>query len=207
MRSVKVTIAVALALIAAAIGAILARSPLTVAATNSVPASADVEFAKGDVSSCQAGSIPRGTSAIRIAFEARAVGPRIAVKILSRSRVVAEGAQAAGWGAASSVTVPVTPLSHAIGDARICMTVGELAEPFRAHGTTASVSAGRLADVRLRMEYLRPGPKSWWSLAPSIVYNMGLGRAPGGTWVVFLVLALVLAVAALTSRFALDALR
>jgi hypothetical protein len=53
------------------------------------------------------------------------------------------------------------------------------------------------------MEYLRPQPKSWWSLASSIAYRMGLGRAVGGTWIVFLALALTLAVALLALRLTL----
>jgi hypothetical protein len=57
------------------------------------------------------------------------------------------------------------------------------------------------------MEYLRPGRKSWWSLASSVAHHMGLGHAASGTWIVFLVLALMLTVVILASRLALRELR
>src|SRR6202035_4134591 len=100
MRSVMVVLAVGLALLAIAVVALLSRAPLTVAGTNSIPAKVDVELEKGDVGSCQpAGTIPQGTSAIRIAIEARAVGPMVTLKVFSGSRVLTEGREVAGWGA------------------------------------------------------------------------------------------------------------
>jgi hypothetical protein len=49
------------------------------------------------------------------------------------------------------------------------------------------------------MEYLRPGTRSWWSMAASITRRMGLGRAPGGAWDVLLVIAFMATVVVLVS--------
>ncbi len=210
MRSVAITLAVGLTLMMLAIVVVLAGSPVTVAGTNSVPPTVNLELEKGDVSSCQpAGTLPRGTSAIRIAIEARAVGPAVTARVFSGSRLLTEGRQAGGWGAAPTVTVPVRALAHAFNDARICTIVGPTVEPFRFRGTmrhTPTTNAVKLQDITLRMEYLRPDQKSWWSLASSVAYHMGLGRAASGTWIVFLALALMLVVAVLASRLALEEL-
>jgi hypothetical protein len=54
---------------------------------------------------------------------------------------------------------------------------------------------------------LRPGTKSWWSMASSIAYHMGLGHAPSGTWIVFLLIVLVLGVVFIVVRLTLEELR
>ena len=56
---------------------------------------------------------------------------------------------------------------------------------------------------RIRVEYLRPGGASWWSVAPEVARRMGLGRAAPGTWIVLLVLALMGCLVALCSRLVL----
>jgi hypothetical protein len=58
----------------------------------------------------------------------------------------------------------------------------------------------------LNMAYLRPGSKSWWSLAPSIIRHIGLGHEPHGTWTAFLVVALMLAVVFVVSLLTLKEL-
>lgn len=210
MRSVTVALAVGLALTAIAVVVTLAKSPITVAGTNSVPIRVEGELEKGDVGSCQStGTIPSGTSAIRIAIEPHDIGPKVTVKVTSGSRILAEGEQPAGWGSASTVTVPVKRFNHAVSAARICTTIGATVQPFRFRGMRrpAPVGANKLQDVNLHMEYMQPGPKSWWSLIPSVAYHMGLGRAASGTWIVYLVLALMIAVAVLASRLTLKELR
>jgi hypothetical protein len=211
MRSVKVVLAVGLAALAVAIVLVLAQSPISVAGGNSVPAKAYVELERGDIGSCQpSASIPKGTTAIRMTIEARAVGPKVSVRVISGSRVLSEGSQPAGWGSAPTVTVPVGRLAHAVHDARICIAIGPTVEPFRFYGIQAGSTAlatNRLQQMTLRMEYLRPGPESWWSLASTVSYHLGLGRAAGGTWIVFLALALMLAATVLASRLMVRELR
>lgn len=209
MHSVKIALSVALALAVVTIGVTLSRSPLVVAGKNSVPGEADVELNNGNAStsSCQqAGTLPRGISAIRVALEVRAVGPRVVLKVLSGSRVLTAGEVPAGWGVATSATVPVRRVSHTVRNALICMTIGPTVEPFRVRGALVDPTATEVRtvrEVRLGMEYLRPGRRSWSSLGSSIAHHMGLGNAAGGGWVVFPTIALMLAVAILASRLAL----
>jgi hypothetical protein len=211
MPRVKLAVAAALALVAAAVGVVLSYSPLVVAGTNSVAPAAVAEFKRGDIGACQqAATIPAGTSAIRIALEARAIGPKVAVRVLSGKRVLTSGQRAAGWGPAPTVTVPVRRVREIVSGAFVCAAVGPTVEPFRVHGVAlarATVGARTLGDVRLRIEYLRPGPRSWWSLSSSIAYHLGLGRAASGTWLAFLALALMITVAALAARLVMAELR
>jgi hypothetical protein len=97
-----------------------------------------------------------------------------------------------------------------IPNTRICIAFGPAVEPIEINGaqvqtTTASGSTGRA--VRFRVEYLRVGHSSWLSLASSVAHRMGLGHAPSGTWIVFLLIALMITVAALASRLILRELR
>jgi hypothetical protein len=210
MRSVKIALAGALALLAVAIGAVLSHSPLVVAGANSVEAPL---YRDGSVSSSasscqQAGVLPQGTTAIRISLGANA-DPRITVKVLAGSHLLTQGERPAGGGLNASATIPVRRVKSTVRDARVCMTLGA-GEPVGIRGIAAQPSPSgvyRLQDVALRMEYLRPGPKSWWSLTSSIAHDFGLGRGFGGTWIVFLVLALMLAVVVLASRLTLRELR
>jgi hypothetical protein len=210
VRSVGVALAVGLALAATAVGVVLSRSPLTVAATNSIPANPGVAYAKGGSSGCQiSGTLPRGTSAIRISVSQN-IGPRVTLKAFSGSQVIAQGERDSGWGIDETVTVPVKRVSRTIPNARICIAFGAAVEPIEINGavvqtTTASGQASRA--VRFRVEYLRRGHASWWSLASSVARRMGLGHAPAGTWIVFLLIALMITVAALTSRLLLRELR
>lgn len=211
MQSVKIALAGALALVALAICAVLSHSPLTVAGANSVRAPL---YRNGSVtsnsSSCQrAGTVPEGTSAIRISLGANA-DPRITVKVFASSRLITQGERGAGGALNATATVPVGRVPHAVHDALVCMTLGPSEEVVGIRGIPGRLTADRVynfQDVQLRMEYLKPGSGSWWSLIPSIAYHFGLGRAAGGTWIVFLVLALMLAVTALACRLTLKELR
>jgi hypothetical protein len=209
-RSVIAALAVGLALITITAIVTLARSPLTTAGTNSIPGSEYLELKTG-LSTCQpAGKIPRGTSAIRVGVEGRSANPAVTLRVLTGSRILREGQQIAGFGATPTVTVPVRPLANAVDGARICTTVRRTPEPIRFYGTPTNSSgpnANQPQTAVLHMEYLRPDPKSWWSLAPSIAHHMGLGHAPSGTWVAFLVLALMLAVVTIVSQLTLKELR
>jgi hypothetical protein len=209
MRSVKVALAVAIAFTVVAIGAVLSRAPLTVAGTNSVQVKAPVAFTHGNTSSCQTGTLPQETSGIRVSL-ASGAGPRLHIRVLSGSRVVTQGERPAGWGLEANVVVPVRAVTRTVRNALICITVGRVVEPMPVLGVpTRPRSPQPLAfkDVRLRLEYLRPGPKSWWSLASSISYHLGLGRAASGTWLAFFVLSVMIAIAILAVRLTLEELR
>jgi hypothetical protein len=210
MRRVQIALAGGLVLIAIAIGVTLARAPLSVAGTNAVPAELAVGHTNGPAHSCQqAGTLPQGTSVIRVSLSAN-VGPKVSLRVLSGSHLLTKGERSAGWGVDETVNVPVSPLAHPVPNAVICTAVGPTIEALQLNGkprVAGSAESRSLHEVLLRMEYLHPGPKSWWSLASSIAHHMGIGHAPGGTSSVVLVLVLMLAVIALASRLALRELR
>jgi hypothetical protein len=209
-RSVRIALSVGLALVAIAIGVLLTRSPVTVAGTNSVTAEPHVSFAPGGSTGCQqAGTVPQGTSGVRLSFSEN-TGPAVTVRLLSGGEIVTEGERPAGWGSDETVTVPVKRVTRTIPNARICVSFGEAVERVLVNGslTSASRAPGNSPGiVRLRIEYLRSGHSTWWSLASTIAHRMGFGHAPSGTWIVFLLIALAITTTALASRLLLRELR
>jgi hypothetical protein len=209
-RWVLVALAVGLALIAIAIGVVLSRAPLAVIGSNGIPLMHGVAYAKGGSSGCQqAGTIPAGTSAIRISAGAN-TGPSVRVKVVSGTEVVTQGKRPAGWGITESVTVPVKRVVRTIPNATLCLAFGPAVEEIEINGSvvrTTSASGKPASAVRLRFEYMRPGHQSWWSLVSPVARRMGFGHAPSGTWIVFLLLALTIAIVALASRLVLRELR
>jgi hypothetical protein len=211
-RSVIATLAVGLTAIAVAIVAVLAHSPLTLASANSASSTNYIELEeKGRLSTCQpAGPIPQDTSAIRFGIEGIHFSPAVSVRVLLGARVLREGHQIAGGPSIPNVSVPVARLTHPVDGARICMTVGPAIEPIRFYGTpkhTSAPASNPLQEATLHVEYLRTGAKSWLSFVPSITDHMGLGHAPSGTWIVFLLLILMLAVILIVVRLTLEELR
>jgi branched-subunit amino acid transport protein len=206
MRRVQIALAAGLAITAATLGSVLSRSPLTVAATNSVSAHDDIGRIQPDSSFCQeGGTVPRGTTAVRASLSANA-GPTVKLEVLSGSRLVTEGQRTAGWGIEETVTVPVRRVPRAVSHALVCVSVGPSIEVVQVNGSATQLASNRGSDpgtAILRLEYLRPGLSSWWSLASSIAYRMGLGRAPSGAVVAPLALVLMLAIAMLASRLIL----
>jgi Predicted membrane protein (DUF2142) len=204
-RRAKLALAAGLALVAIAIGAVLSRSPLVVAGTNSVPTPNTTGFIRAGKRLCvNGGTVPRNTVAIRVPLEAN-VGPEVSVSVSAGSRVLTTGTRAAGWGDATAVAVPVKRTAHPIGDASVCISVGPVS-PFLLVAATVVTSTSptgqEVSAESLHLEYLRSSQTSWWSLVPSIVRHMSFGHAAPGTWVVFFVLALMLAVAFLASWLA-----
>lgn len=200
--SVRLALATGLAVTAIALGLVLSQTPLVLAGTNGVPASFAVTFLHRGGTFCQrGGTLPAGTVAIRVSLSANA-GPHVSLQALSGSRTIATGERAAGWGTDETVTVPVARVARTVGDARVCVTAGQAAEPIQVNGARVQTAGGGEV-VWLRLEYLRHGAASWASLAASVAHRMGLAHAPAGTWVVFPLLAAMLAVCVLASRLLL----
>jgi hypothetical protein len=185
----------------------LTQAPITVARVNTAQ-TAFVAEVHQKTSVCQPGEVlPRGTSAIRLRAYAF-LGPRVTVAVLAHSHVIAHGERGSGW-TAGVVTVPVNPLSSTRAGVELCFTlfgngdesIGLVGEPNDA----APLARGQNAPLpgRVRVEYLRPGGASWWSLAPEVARRMGLGHAPAGSWGVLLVIALMGGLVALCSRLIL----
>jgi hypothetical protein len=205
MRDVKIALILALALVAIALAGVLSGSPPAVTRAKAPMADANtVGRLTGGDEVCQGGEVvPRGTTAMRVWLEA-VVGPPLTLTARSGSRVLTSGARGAGW-STGSVTIPVRPLARTRSDVTVCVGVGQAREPVRVRGIAgppryAAYDAGHepLAG-RVLIEYLRPGGRSWWSLARSVVRRMGLGHALGGAWVALLALAIVAAMVAAAS--------
>ncbi len=204
MSGVKVALAAGLGVTAIAAGLTLTRAPATVAHSNSVPEEGVVASSAGGAHACQAGeTLPRGTSAIRLALQA-VVGPRVTVQALEDGRVVSQGTRGAGW-TAGAVTVPVERPPRTVGEATVCFGLGRTRGPVSAYGvrTPAALALRRAVGSpfagRMKIEYLRPGTSSWWSQVPAVARRMGLGHAAAGTWLALLAAVMALTVVALAS--------
>lgn len=209
MWSVGIALGVGLVAIAATLVLVLARSPVEVLSTNSIPPATVVASTHGDASTCQGGeSVPRGTSAIRVWVTGN-VKPAVRVEILSGQEsvtsgklsapeLVASGKEASGW-LGKVVTVPIKPLASTIRDATLCVTIARAVEPIDLFGSGARHPAPGESRGKVRVEYLRSRPASWWSLAGSVSRRLGLGRAPEGTYAFLIPLLAMLLVALLAS--------
>jgi len=208
MRSVKVVLAVGLALLALAVAATLLQSPLSVAARNRVPGNeTGIWKTTHGATYCQDHeSLPREVSAIRIWLDASA-GPRVSVVVSSRGQVLTSGSRPSIW-IGGSVTVPVKPLPRAVSDVTVCVSFPLGDETIFVGGslTPASVAAyeGPVPlQGRMGIEFLRPDTRSWAAQALEVARRMGLGRAAPGTWIVLVALALLASVVVLCSRLIL----
>jgi hypothetical protein len=201
------TLGVGVALIAIAVALTLTRSPPRVVRTSSL-GQATVASALADASFCQAGeALPAGVSGIRLTIWAY-FGANIHVTVSSGSRTLTAGRRGPDW-TGSTVTIPVTPLRHAVSPVKVCIDVGPNSEVLYFTGTEAPRSAAAVTSTgeplagRLGIEYLAAGNRSWWSRILEVARHMGLGHALTGTWVVLLIAALMAAVGGLAIRVAL----
>jgi hypothetical protein len=209
MRGVRIVLVAGLTLVAIAIVLTLLQAPMSVAGTNKMPGKQEEPIAstEGSATYCQAGeTLPHGSSALRIWLDA-ASGPRVSVVVSSGGHPITSGERGSDW-IGGSVTIPVKPLSRTVSGVTVCVSFRLQDETVIAQGNAAPAAIaahdGRKAlGGRIWIEYLRPGTRSWASLAPEVMRHMGFGRAAAGTWIVYLALLLLAAVAALASRLVL----
>lgn len=206
MRGVKVTLGVGIALIAIVTAYTLTRSPPRVVRTSSL-GQATVATTIADASFCQTGeALPAGVSGIRLTIWAF-FGANIHVTVSSGSRTLTAGRRGPDW-TGSTVTIPVTPLSHAVSPVKVCVDVAPNSEVLYFSGAEAPASAAAVASTgeplagRIGIEYLAAGNRSWWSRILGVARHMGLGHALTGTWVVLLIAALMAAAGGLAIRVA-----
>ena len=204
----RITLAACLAVIAVAFVLTLSHSPLTVARGNLSTAGGLVTTGQ-PARACQAKeALPRGTSAIRLAL-LTVLGPQVTVRVLSGSRVVTQGSYPPGW-SSGAVTVPVTPVAHAVAPVRVCFALTSMNAPVTLRGWTTRRAVAALSGEgplpgRMGIEYMRPS-SPWWSSVASTIRRLGYGHAASGLWDALLVVALTLAFIALTSWLVLKEL-
>ncbi len=210
MMRTPIALAAGLGLIALAVGFALSRSPLTLAGS-AAPGERTLSSTVQPAAACQTGeTLPRGTSAVRLGLET-VIGPRVTLRVLSGSRVLASGVRAPGWSGAS-VTIPVQPVPRTVTAVRVCFGLtlmngsvslrGSASRP----GVAARSEAGDPLPGRVSIEYLRAGHASWLSMAASVARRLGLGRAAPGSWNALLVMLLVAGCLALSSWLVLKEL-
>jgi hypothetical protein len=214
----RISLTVGLALTAMAIGIVLSRSPTVVARTNGVPIEGTVRAMTSAGEVCQEHELLlRGTTAIRLSLEAL-YGPRVSVRAVHDGELVTSGERGSGW-TRQNVTIPVKSVPRTVAQVDVCFALAPKDETVDLNGgrsASALVSSGgaraggppgidyllpvpRPTSAGIRIEYLRPGSRSWWSLALQVARRMGLGRAPSGTWTVLVVLAAMAALVAVVS--------
>jgi hypothetical protein len=228
MKKVAITLAVGIVLIGAVSAAALTRSPPRVARVG-VPTgdtrAAPLGKVLGDIVICQPGeTLPAGTSGVRIGMWAF-YGAKMHVRVYSGSRILTEGSRGPNW-TGTSVTVPVKPIAHGASGVTVCIGVGPNSQPLLLLGASAPQGAGGSTvtldvnsptpaaaarshaklDGKIGIEYLSAGHGSWWSRISSVAAHMGLGRSYSGTWIAFLVAALMAAVGVLAVRLTLRVL-
>ena len=182
----------------AGLAATLAQRPLIVAGTNAVEDRGVIARSKGNDSICQEGEVlPRGTTAVRLWIAAN-IKPSVSVAAFSGSRLVTMGSEEGSW-LGKVGTVPVAPVPRRIAGAQLCFSIGPAVEDVYLFGGPAPNPLQGEARGKVRIEYLRPGPRSWWSLAHSVAQRIGFGRWPAGAWVALLPLALMGMATALAS--------
>jgi hypothetical protein len=209
----KIALFAGLALLAAAIGLTVSQSPASVAASNRTPGSVEPLWSTTTGATvCQGEeTLPHGTTAIRVWLDA-AAGPRVRLVVYSAGREIARGTRGSNW-IGGSVTVPVRPLARTVAGVTVCTSFSLRDETVSAQGnaTPPAIAAregqGHPLAGRVWIEYLRPGRRSWASLAPEVITHMGFGRGIEGDWIAYVTLVLVAAVAALSSREVVSGLR
>jgi hypothetical protein len=192
-RRARVLVALALGIVVFAVALLItvSHSPPVLAGTNSVVAEGFVATTRGNAVFCQDGeTLPGGTSAIRLWVNTN-ISPSVQAVVSAGSQLLTRGAQQAGR-LTGAIAIPVAPVPQTVTNARLCFHFGPAVEPVRlVGGTIRARTRGEAPAAKIRVEYLRPGRRTWWSLLPSIARRIGFGRAPSGTWVAFVPLLLM----------------
>jgi hypothetical protein len=204
---VKITLGVGILLLAVAAVVTLTHAPPRVARVGATPAGR-LAATIGSVEGCQGNEVlPAGVSAIRLALVAY-YGARVHVTVSSGSRILTEGRRGPEW-TGTSVTVPVTPLADAASHVELCFTIGPNSEPIFLLGSATGAREGGVLNPggplpgKVGVEYLTAGNDSWWSRIGPIARHIAIGHDLSGTWVAWVIAALVAVVGFLSIRFAL----
>jgi hypothetical protein len=192
-----------LVLLVAAVAATLSQSPLIVARANPIHAVREIGAVTGHFADCQRDEVlPRGTTAIRISLDS-VLGPRVKLRVRKGGRLLTSGERAAGWTAAD-VTIPVKAVDATTDAVAVCFEFSAKDESVVLAGIpTGSARGSARGPGLVKIEYLEPGRRTWWSLASSVAANMGVGHAWSGGWIVPFLTLVLLAIVAIVSRSAL----
>jgi hypothetical protein len=157
---------------------------------------------------CQGGElVPIDTAALQMTIATYGKpGPALSVMITGpRGETLTMGGLTAGW-RQGVVRIPLARVAKATEGASVCLrdngpwsvaVAGDIPDP----GYDMQVGGKTVPDVRLRMDYMRPGHESWLALAPTVVHRFSLGKSDlVRHWAWVAVLALMLFAVALATR-------
>lgn len=205
-RARRLTLAVGLASVAAAVVATLPHAVERRTGTNGLPAKVFLPPAAARDTICQSGDrVPAGTAAVRL----RAIGrPHARMPIaltLSGEDGVQDVGTAARWDGAGAIVVPLRQPLRSDTIADVCVALpGGRSQLIAFKGVPIAADQGATRNGapvagRMHLEYLAAGDASRWSLLPSVARRLGRGHAWSGPSVPLLVVLLMLAPIALSA--------
>jgi hypothetical protein len=199
-------VAIGCVLLVVGVAATLSRAVSVRTGTNDVLAVDALGGSVGRLDVCQdAELIPAGTGAVRVWLRTTGrPGPALTLVATNGRATIGHGTLAAGW-SGRTATIPLRPVTRTQRPARICVTIGASSSVTLAgEASTEEADAGPPARAagaelkgRLRIEYLTPERRSWWSQVGTIARRIGFGRTPGGGAIAFVAALLMLAAASL----------
>lgn len=130
---------------------------------------------------CQPVTVPKGTGGVglRVGTYGKP-GPelRLVIDRAGAGASAVRGTLAAGW-RQGDIVVPIKETRTARREARLCIrNAGEALLAFAGGpGTGGGAVVGRRnTGGQVRVEYVEPRPRSWWSAAPAMARRLGVVR-------------------------------
>jgi DMSO/TMAO reductase YedYZ molybdopterin-dependent catalytic subunit len=196
----RLSLAVGLLAIALALVLALTRSDERRSGTDLTPNGVFAVALRPGQVACQAGELtPADTAALRMTIGTYgAAGQPLSVSLKGpRGALVTDGRLGAGW-TQGVVRIPVREVRAASDQNRFCIRneasnniaiAGDRPDP----GYDLTLDGHTIHDVRMRVDYMRPGRETWASLAPVVAHRFSLAKASWlrhWAWAAYLVLAL-----------------
>lgn len=179
----------ALLLLAAGVLAVGGRQQRHMIGSNLVRPITFIAVVPGGKQVCQSATVPKGTGGVglRIGTYDRP-GPALRLTIDGRGEHAVRGALLPGW-RQGDVVVPVSRTGLARREARLCFrNAGRSRLAFAGGpGVGAGARVGRRnTGGQIRIEYVEPDPRSWWSVAPAMARRLAVVRdafpGPASLW-------------------------
>jgi hypothetical protein len=179
----RIVMGVGLLAIAVAAIAILAQRQQRRSGTNGAADFGYVIAIHAGEQVCEPGELlPGDTGALRLrASSGGTLGPEVGATVADgHGRTVATGVLRPGW-RTGMVTIATTRVAQTMPAAIVCLVNrGSQAIAFGGSVPDADfyvVLGGKPLNGRMRIEYMRPGRESWFSLAPTLVHRFSLAKA------------------------------
>jgi hypothetical protein len=193
--AVRAVLAGGFLLLLAAVVFLLSQSKPRQAGSNHVPEVAEVVKRGGSWQRCQDGeTVPKDAARLRLlvgTYGRPTPELRVVARGPDRERVTSGSLPPGGH--EGHVEIPVRRVGETQTDVRVCVSVS-------GSGRTMLYGAGE----GLRLEWLRAGSESWFSLVPTVSHRFGLGKAnPFGSWLLALGGLVLVAVSVATARLVL----